>query len=1070
MDMKGSKKGVLFTLLMIIIFILMLAELITYVITNESISQAEEITAQTLNGATFVKSINQTMYVCLSSLLSQAINVLTNYEYNSSLRNSNFLNNTAQSLAQLISTGTLFGNTLMQASLSSCINAINKSAASHQVRLQIANMSLAIYQSSAFNINLLYTMSAIASTSTGTYIYPISINVSYPLQNMPDLALAEGASYYPIILQTALPSARIIANAIAGSRSPFMLRYGRIFLVAGSGSPTCSSLPSKFENGNYILAAQSASSINQNICGFGGLITNVTNSSIPLKPYLVLPSSYFSSGIQNGTYALIDGPALSLLNISGATAAVNASYAYASQYTPSYLERASGNFNIESPNGMFLMGFGRRAANFSGGAYIQTPQLKQMAGVSSASITAWVYLNSLSSNNIIFSDDWGSPEILQFYIHTNGQLEADFGNGGWIVAALTPAFTIQPNKWYFVFATWSSGKGISIYVNGVSEPLSYIVGSKTSTGTLAAGTTGNIASNQGNGGVLNGMLANLQIYNTSLTQMQQETLYLAGINGHPISYTKNLVAWYPLNGNANDYSGNGNNGVQSSSVIYSPLYNYQADPIMQGSIYEFNAQPMCGFSCNDYQCKGTNLYLGNETLMPGKVASFSSNSVCVNNGYVPIQTPRIAISTAKALTITWWVKPIGPTSVLLHLNSGNACPGGSGIYCGNNYCNIPDTTVTGISSATAGTWSFWSLILASNGTAVLYKNGVPGTSVSWSGPLTSISDFDILGYEPTCSDWSNASMANVQIYNTSLSAKQIKSMYSAGIGAQPINQSYLVAWYPLNGNFYDYSPYNNNCKTYGAFFVNNSNVSTSAMQALGLTKASFPGFATFNGSGYIKASASNLPSGSGSRSMSMWVKVNKYQAQESTFAYYGQAGTNNNTFTLYTSAISSPANVLCFSQWGSALCGKTVLTPGRWYFVAVSDSSNTISLYVNGNLENSGTLSISTPASSNFYMGMTPGYSSSSYTRALNGSLADIQVYNTALSQAQIWQLYVNNSVIGLLPIAYWPLNGGLNGMFNVTQNMVSGNNGVLYVNSTGSMCRSNDVTNGRCAVEYSKI
>ncbi|MEM0148523.1 MAG: LamG domain-containing protein, partial [Candidatus Micrarchaeaceae archaeon] len=221
---------------------------------------------------------------------------------------------------------------------------------------------------------------------------------------------------------------------------------------------------------------------------------------------------------------------------------------------------------------------------------------------------------------------------------------------------------------------------------------------------------------------------------------------------------------------------------------------------------------------------------------------------------------------------------------------------------------------------------------------------------------------------------------------------------------------------------------------------------------------------------YIKASASNLPSGSGSRSMSMWVKVNKYQAQESTFAYYGQAGTNNNTFTLYTSAISSPANVLCFSQWGSVLCGKTVLTPGRWYFVAVSDSSNTISLYVNGNLENSGTLSISTPASSNFYMGMTPGYSSSSYTRALNGSLADIQVYNTALSQAQIWQLYVNNSVIGLLPIAYWPLNGGLNGMFNVTQNMVSGNNGVLYVNSTGSMCRSNDVTNGRCAVEYSKI
>ncbi|MGC9010605.1 MAG: hypothetical protein ACP5JN_00435 [Candidatus Micrarchaeia archaeon] len=36
-----------------------------------------------------------------------------------------------------------------------------------------------------------------------------------------------------------------------------------------------------------------------------------------------------------------------------------------------------------------------------------------------------------------------------------------------------------------------------------------------------------------------------------------------GIGGAPIDL-QHLVAWWPLNGNANDYSGNGNNGVPSN--------------------------------------------------------------------------------------------------------------------------------------------------------------------------------------------------------------------------------------------------------------------------------------------------------------------------------------------------------------------------------------------------------------------------------------------------------------------------------------------------------------------------
>ena len=61
------------------------------------------------------------------------------------------------------------------------------------------------------------------------------------------------------------------------------------------------------------------------------------------------------------------------------------------------------------------------------------------------------------------------------------------------------------------------------------------------------------------GAPFNGSIANVQIYNTSLSANEIQALYLEGIGGTPIDL-QHLVGWWPLNGNANDYSGNGNNG------------------------------------------------------------------------------------------------------------------------------------------------------------------------------------------------------------------------------------------------------------------------------------------------------------------------------------------------------------------------------------------------------------------------------------------------------------------------------------------------------------------------------
>ena len=67
------------------------------------------------------------------------------------------------------------------------------------------------------------------------------------------------------------------------------------------------------------------------------------------------------------------------------------------------------------------------------------------------------------------------------------------------------------------------------------------------------------------------MIANVQIYNEALSESQIYALYQEGIGGDPIDL-QNLVAWYPLNGNANDYSGNDNNGKVLGTIDYSSTW------------------------------------------------------------------------------------------------------------------------------------------------------------------------------------------------------------------------------------------------------------------------------------------------------------------------------------------------------------------------------------------------------------------------------------------------------------------------------------------------------------------
>jgi hypothetical protein len=119
------------------------------------------------------------------------------------------------------------------------------------------------------------------------------------------------------------------------------------------------------------------------------------------------------------------------------------------------------------------------------------------------------------------------------------------------------------NTWYYVVGVYDGARPI-VYVNGV------VTNGGAYSPIQAETASSLIGKPQWFPGYFNGQIANIQVYNTSLDASQVQTLYQEGIGGVPVS-PQYLVGWWPLNSDANDYSGNNNNGA-ATALTYTAQY------------------------------------------------------------------------------------------------------------------------------------------------------------------------------------------------------------------------------------------------------------------------------------------------------------------------------------------------------------------------------------------------------------------------------------------------------------------------------------------------------------------
>ena len=312
-----------------------------------------------------------------------------------------------------------------------------------------------------------------------------------------------------------------------------------------------------------------------------------------------------------------------------------------SAFSPTYLSLISGQPYAVSPYGVAALGSAnRQVASFSGGNIVASsvPVNTVSGGYNTASF--WMQWPGNQVNLVPFSFN-------SYSIYVTGNAIGFSSLNGNVLGAVDygmSGFTTTP--WVHVVAEFKNGApavGSDIlYINGVRQNLFILSGSFPS--AAGAGSTISIGGYTSGStyNSFNGVIANLQVYNALLTPYQAYSLYTSGINSAPTNYS-NLIGWWPLNGNLNDYSRYHDNGTISGKVSYAGLSGYAGSVLNGGAFYSTIVGGVQGIS----QCYGISSCSWNG---PGKI-------------YVPIPQSYVTSSAQVSSTALGFVNNTIPGSV-----------------------------------------------------------------------------------------------------------------------------------------------------------------------------------------------------------------------------------------------------------------------------------------------------------------------------------------------------------------------------------------------------------------------
>lgn len=176
------RKGMLLTLLTVIMFVFMLGELLVYAIVSMNLSTVSSGAAVASAAGTFMQKTNSGIYNYLQSSTEEAMQAYYT---------EGCTGNITATVKSLIVNGTTNNgcrvtiNPTAAARLTDYTSVLKAYAAQQQMNLSITNQNLDVYQYSPNGLVAVYTALAVLNASTGGISYGIDVRMEMPISGTP---------------------------------------------------------------------------------------------------------------------------------------------------------------------------------------------------------------------------------------------------------------------------------------------------------------------------------------------------------------------------------------------------------------------------------------------------------------------------------------------------------------------------------------------------------------------------------------------------------------------------------------------------------------------------------------------------------------------------------------------------------------------------------------------------------------------------------------------------------------------------------------------------------------------
>ncbi len=239
-----------------------------------------------------------------------------------------------------------------------------------------------------------------------------------------------------------------------------------------------------------------------------------------------------------------------------------------------------GNANDSSGNGnngteyggvSYIDGVIGQAGSFDGvDDYMSINDSNSLDITDSITLSVWIKTNGTNTHSAIISKlGAGWYDNNAYYLNVNNDSFIHFGmNYEWengIGLGTNSTTPVEDGEWHYIVAVYD-GIRARMYVDGIFEAesgIDYTLGTKANDFKLKIGWDIYSSSRH-----FNGQIDDLRIYNRALNDSEIQELYKLGQQSQTVNLNSGLVAHYEFEGDANDNSGNGNNGTEHGGVTY----------------------------------------------------------------------------------------------------------------------------------------------------------------------------------------------------------------------------------------------------------------------------------------------------------------------------------------------------------------------------------------------------------------------------------------------------------------------------------------------------------------------